>query len=509
MSLELIVNGNLLEVSRSTPMALTYVANDLAELRNRQSNHTNRFKLPLTRRNRELLELPEIITSETLIPYQSSDAIVIQDGVQIVPEGLFEILQVQDMIDAQVISGNNGFFDKIKNKDLRDLDLSAFNHTWDLTTVIASRNNTAADGYIYPLINYGNLTGTSNTFDVRLQPASVFWKTILDQIHVDAGYSKTGNIFTKSVNVGGLFGTNVVMYSNMIVPFTNDALPNVFNTTVGVTDLLPDMTQTEFVKAFMQMFGLFPQTDQVAKNVNYFQLQDVVDNQDQAVNLSAKMDVSSKPLIKYSAGSYGQVNRLRYSQDDLGINVGAGTIDIDDETIVGERVLFNLPFAPTVRAPGLEATAIVPLINKIVGGVFATSTKPRVLIMRRGSNVGNLPQITNGVDYTDGSTTINIAANDLPYCHYDTGGLPIVSLSFGNNTGRTDGLISNHYGEAFESMFTRPKTLQQNFKLNQVYISSIDHSLPVFIESMSEFFYLDSVNKYIGGRLTPVNLRRL
>lgn len=508
MSLDLFVNGKRLEVSKNTPIALTYVANDLAELRNRQSNRSNRFKIPLTRLNREILELPDIITSETLIPYRSNDAIVIQDGVQIVPEGLFEILQVQDMIDAQVISGNNGFFDKIKDKDLRDLDLSAFNHTWDLSTVIASRNNIAANGYIYPLINYGNLTSGSNTFDVRLQPASVFYKTILDQIHVDAGYSKTGDIFTKSVNVGGLFGTNVVMYPNMIIPFSNDALPNAFGTTVNVSDLLPDMTQTDFVKAFMQLFGLFPQADQVAKNVDYFQLQEVINNQDQVVNWSDKMDTSRKPTIKYGAGSYGQVNRLRYSQDDSDINFGAGTLNIDDETIVGERVLFNVPFSSTKDAPALQ-TARIPLINKIVDGVFSTTTNPRILIMRRGSQVGQIAQIANGVDYTDGFATTNIAGNDLPYCHFDRGGDPIVSMSFGNNPGRTDGLISAHYDPAFSSMFTRPKELTQNFKLDQVDISSIDHSLPVFIESMNEFFYLNRVDKYIGGRLTPVNLIRL
>ena len=506
MSLELIVNGKRLEVSKSTPMALTFVANDLAELRNRQSNHSNRFKLPLTRLNREILELPEIITSETLIPYRSNDAIVIQDGVQIVPEGFFEILQVGEFIEAQVVSGNSSFFDKIKDKDLRDLDLSAFNHTWNLTTVIASRNNTAANGYIYPLINYGNLVSTNNTFDVRLQPASVFFKTIFDQIHVDSGFSKTGNIFTKSVNVGGVFGPNVVMYDNLIIPFSNDALPNSFNTTVNVSDLLPDMTQTDFIKAFMQMFGLFPQTDQVAKNVDYFQFQDVINNQDKVVNWSGKMDVANKPVIDYGAGSYGQVNRLLYKQDDSDINFGSGTISIDDETIVGEKILFELPFAPTKHGFVIE-TIRMPLINKIVGGVFSTTTKPRILLMRRGINVF-FPAPLPGVDYTDGITTTNIAGDDLPYCQYDESAFP--SLSFKDtDIFFQNGLIAKHYDPAFSNMFTRPKSLTQLFKLDQVDISAIDHSLPIFIESMSEFFYLNRVDKYIGGRLTSVNLRRL
>lgn len=504
MSLDLFVNGKRLEVSESTPIALTYVANDLAELRNRQSNHTNRFKLPLTRLNREILELPDVINSETLIPYRSNDAIIIQEGVQIVPEGLFEIIQVQEFIEAQVIHGNTAFFDKIKDKDLRDLDLSAFNHTWNLTNVVSSRNNTAVDGYIYPLINYGNLTSGSNVFDVRLQPASIFFKTIFDQIHVDAGFTKTGNIFTKSVNVGGLFGTNVVMYPNLIIPFSNDALPNAFGTAVNVTDLLPDMTQTDFVKGFMQMFGLFPQTDQVGKNVDYFQLSDIVNNQDQIVNWSAKMDVSVKPLIEYSAGDYGQVNRLRYMQDDATENFGAGELLVDDETITGEQVLFELPYAPTIDASVLE-TVQIPLINKIVSGEFSISTQPRILLMRRGSQVGQLPVSPNGIDYFDGITTTNISGADAPYCHFDYTAGPIASLFFGTS----DGLISKHYDPEFSNMLTKPKTITQNFKLDQVDISSIDHSLPVFLEEFSEFFYLNRVDKYIGGRLTSVNLKRL
>ena len=516
MSLELIVNGKLLEVSKSTPMALTFVANDLAELRNRQSNRTNRFKIPLTRLNREILELPEIITSETLIPYRSNDAIVIQEGVQIVPEGLFEILQVQDMIEAQVISGNASFFDKIKDKNINDISgLSDFNHTQDFATVVDSRFNTAADGYIYPIINYGNLSINSNDFDVRFQPAAIFFKVILDGIFRDAGFTKSGGIFTKTTNVGGLFGTTIPIYNNLIIPYTNDGLPNVFNNPVDVAGLLPDMTQTDFVKAFMQMFGLFPITDQVSKNVDFFQLQDVVNNQDQVVNWSDKMDTSRKPLIKYSAGSYGQVNRLRYKQDDSDINFGAGILSIDDETIIGEKILFELPFAPTRSSGGVE-TVQIPLINKLTMGQFilsefGISTSPRVLLMRRGDGIGQLPVSSNGVRYTDNIFASQVVpGSEAPYCHFDYTAGPIASLSFKDTgVGSPNGLIGNHYGQAFESMFTRPKSMTQLFNLDQVDISAIDHRLPVFIESISEFFYLDSVNNYIGGRLTSVNLRRL
>ena len=505
MSLDLIINGRRAEVSRSTPIALTYVMNDLAELRNIQSNRSNRFKLPMTRRNREIFELSEELSSETLIPYRRLDVIVIQDGVQIVPEGSLELTMSQSEYLAVVLSGNAGFFDRIKDKRLVDLDLSEFSHVWDFQRIVDSRIHDSSDGYIYSVINYGNLDDT-NVVDTRLQFPAMFAKALVDKIMEETGFSVSGNILTKLISPPGTNNAvRVNIWENLILPFTNDtfthadifktsrlfraglssdinaitptdpleaiigvviplnddsstglfdngdhyststfvytidevssqkffldvlvettvfddvlvniritknridgvsggdtlatqnflvniiegeklfqieadftdfqigdritatinvlrgflgANPNPIPVTSGFfvrqsgtfffndvsTDVLvgstidparhlPDMTQTQFMKGVFQMLGIMPQASSIDKTIPLIRLEDIYDNQDKALNWSDKMDASQRPAVGYSIGNYAQVNKLKYSEDNLDANFASGDILIDD-----------------------------------------------------------------------------------------------------------------------------------------------------------------------------------
>jgi len=334
---------------------------------------------------------------------------------------------------------------------------------------------------------------------------------LVDEIVSNTGYTISGDIIDRLIKVPGVVtSVRVNVWNQLIVPFTNDTHPAVFGGTVEIADILPDMTQVEFLKGIFQMLGIMPQTDNVSKNIQMVQLDELITNQDKAVNLSDKMDTSQPPLIQYSAGNYAQVNRLIYKQDNLNAEFGAGSLLVDDQTLIGERTMFELPFAPTFDDPGINflQTIGIPQIIKLdaPGGMLKTSTEPRILFMRRGPGTEQFASPPNGVDYTDGITTVNVSGVTMPICHFD---VPALTTLMSLDLDTVRGLISVHYSTHRDRLLVRPKSITQNFKLNQVDISSIDHSLPVFIESMSEFFYLNSVNNYIGGRLTAVNLKRL
>ena len=519
MGLDLLINGKRVEVSPSTPLALTYVANDLAELQNRQSNHSNRFKLPLTRRNREIFGLANEITSETLIPYRRNDAIAIQDGVQVVPEGSLEILAIGASIEAQLVHGNSSFFDLISEKNIRDLDLSQFDHVWNAQNVRDSFTRT--EGYIYPLIHYfppvsvfGQLIRENFNFAVGFAeafiPGAVFVHTILSTIASEAGFTIEGDLIDRLSDGNTLLPKGIKMYPNLIIPFSNDSLPNPFGTLTQVSTLLPDINQVDFFKAIMQLLGIFPQIDDVAKVINLFQLSDVIRNQDRNLDWSSKLDPSTNPLINFKLSNYAQVNFMRYGKDELEEDLGVGQLNIDDDTLGGEKTLFQSIFSPTLSNTDFNKFS-VPIIDKVdissVPFTFSKSTKPRILVLRRFPD-GQRADAESQNNLIDGVVVDTTDAR----CHFIYEGVDslfdVPNLTFGNVNVLKTGLISNHY-QGFENMFTRVKRIVVNLNLNQVDISIIDHRIPIYLSQFNEYFYLNKISNYINGRLTAVELIRL
>jgi hypothetical protein len=201
---QLYINGQLLDLSNDSPIALTFQINNLADVRNQSGNTSNQFKVPLTQRNRRILGFPDDIKITTNIPYTTLDAKIVQDGIEVVPAGIGEINSAdENTASITVLSGNVDFFDNIDAPiyDMGDSSKPAgqkqvfapYNHTWNLTNVVASRLNT--EGYIYPVIDYGILNQDQPyTIDVRNMRPGFFIKTAIDLIVKNAGYKAKGSL---------------------------------------------------------------------------------------------------------------------------------------------------------------------------------------------------------------------------------------------------------------------------------------------------------------------------
>jgi hypothetical protein len=206
---EVYINDQLVDLDEGkSPIRLTYAVNDLAELKDRQAYSTNSFKLPLTQNNLSICGFPLDAPIIGLQPYRKNTGKVVQGGVEILVNGIALITGASDSIQVQILSGLKGFFDTIADKKLSELDLSAYDHVWDLATVAGSQLNT--DGFIYPVIDYGGLSVTDRRADVRQLRPATFRKTIIEQIAIDAGYSISGSY------------TAYQKYIDSLVPFTND-----------------------------------------------------------------------------------------------------------------------------------------------------------------------------------------------------------------------------------------------------------------------------------------------
>lgn len=206
---EVYINDILLDLDEdNNPIRLIYAINDLAELKDRQAYSTNTFKIPNTQKNKIACGIPDNAQLIQTQPYRKNTAKIVQNGIEILTNGTAIITSSGEDIQVQVLSGLIGFFDIIADKKISDLDLSEYDHTWNLTNVAASQSNT--DGYVYPVIDYGSLSNDSRRADVRQLRPATFRKTIIEKIVSEAGYTISGNPLSYD------------KYVRSLIPFSND-----------------------------------------------------------------------------------------------------------------------------------------------------------------------------------------------------------------------------------------------------------------------------------------------
>lgn len=219
-TLQLYINNQLADLSDDNPIALTFQINDLADVKNQAGNTSNQFKLPLTQNNRRILGFPDDIRITNELPYTVYAAKLVQDGLEIVPNGQGVINSCDENSAAfTVISGNVDFFDGLDGKiyDMGDKTKPTgakqpfvpYQHVWDLNTVAVSQTKT--DGFIYPVVNHGTLSPKKPyTVDVRQLRPAFFLHTFIDMIVRQTGYKPTGSLL------------NDELYNKIIIPFSND-----------------------------------------------------------------------------------------------------------------------------------------------------------------------------------------------------------------------------------------------------------------------------------------------
>lgn len=229
--IQLFLNDKPVDLSDDNPIALTFQINDLAEVQNQQGNTSNQFKIPLTQNNRAILGYADDMTIEipglpSQMPYSRMDARLIQNGIEVFPNAIAEINQIDsDNASITILSGNVDFFDSLGGQ-LADMGDSTsqwsgyganmvwqpFDHKWNLENVVNSQTHTAEDGWIYPVVDYGMLSLTNfSQIDVRNQRPGFFIKKAIDLLVQSTGYTATGSLL------------NDPLYPLLIAQFSNSS----------------------------------------------------------------------------------------------------------------------------------------------------------------------------------------------------------------------------------------------------------------------------------------------
>ncbi|HWZ36590.1 MAG TPA: hypothetical protein VNW51_10540, partial [Mucilaginibacter sp.] len=201
--LQLHIDDQLADLTADGPIALTFQINNLAEVKNQQGNTSNQFKLPLTQNNRRILGFPDDVAFCRDKPYKKYQAKLVQDGLEIIPYGICELNSIeQDMANVTILSGNVDFFDAIDGSLYQMGDKTSpwysplwknYDHDWTLDNVVTSQTKT--EGWIYPVVDYGDFTDDpGQTINVTTLRPGFFIKSAVDLLVKTTGYKAKGSL---------------------------------------------------------------------------------------------------------------------------------------------------------------------------------------------------------------------------------------------------------------------------------------------------------------------------
>lgn len=195
----IIANGQELELAGSK-IALTKQIANLGSTKDRNTNYTNRIRLPWTAKNLQALGMTHQTTSGEDAAYIQTDAQIIAKGIPVETFGFLRVLSVAKDIEIAINGPEYGFFKAIEGLTLYDLDWSDNDHTYNQSTAGAAATRT--EGYMYPVVDYGALTSTA--IDLNLYRPGMHLHTILTKIATTQGYTLEGDILTDDLYLRAL-----------------------------------------------------------------------------------------------------------------------------------------------------------------------------------------------------------------------------------------------------------------------------------------------------------------
>lgn len=289
---------------------------------------------------------------------------------------------------------------------------------------------------------------------------------------------------------------NVISGSMQIYPLTN---PTSFtNSGAGIApyayyaDLLPDMSQSDFIKDFMVRFGLLAsEKDNVVTFKSYNEIIATVTGKD----LTNKK-VDDPEDVEFNPLSYAQENLFEYSSaDDISDAVdGTGSIDIDNDNIDITKTIYTSPFAKTLTATaqttlGNILCANIPILDPSVSPEYLNAWNaeagPRLLLVRdRYSYEPVYPVGASAADYKvayfeDGSQTDQMSFQEF---------------------------IDDNYS-LLEEILQKAKLLNRSYILDESDISTLSFLEPIW--DTDSFFLLNIVGPFQPGKKTKINMLKI
>ncbi|WP_055562648.1 hypothetical protein [Hymenobacter sp. AT01-02] len=248
---------------------------------------------------------------------------------------------------------------------------------------------------------------------------------------------------------------------------------------VRLQDLLPDMSQRDFVKGFVGLFGLTQQTDPYTRRLTFTPTAAALAaNLGSAPDWSPKVDTQRPAPRLFHLPDQAQQNWFRWKEDstnpDSAKELGDGMLPCADATLEAKRDTVVLPWAATTQ--GAQGLLLLPVYKVRVGTVMEAAEydqqrpAPRLVVQTTQ---------TRAVTLTDGSNTVPIA--------------PRISTFAGLDFQRE--LLPTYYTH-LAAVYARPLLYKPSVRLSALEVTGFDQLQPVWLEKEGAFFYANKLNSW-------------
>lgn len=225
---ELWINNTLVDLNENGIESLFIISKQIQDIREpekKQTDYSRNIQIPGSKNNDLLFsyafELSHDIqnTSTTNFnpdfnPNLKATAIAYLDGVEFF-NGIAQLTQVNVLHNRQVVYNITllgklaNIFTVLGEKELREIDLSANDHTYSVSNIV---NSWTINGvYVYPMIDYG-FSPNLQDFSVNNTYPAIYVKKYIDKIFNDAGFTYTSTFLTSD------------FFRHLIIPFNSSAL---------------------------------------------------------------------------------------------------------------------------------------------------------------------------------------------------------------------------------------------------------------------------------------------
>lgn len=218
-----------LDLYDTISLPITYSIADIRQPDQRQGTFTKTISLPGTKQNNHLFthifRVNKVTNVNDFNPSLKASCLILEDSVEIF-KGSLRLNDISYLEDGEIIYNCVAFgettdlFFSLANKEIVELFTSTdtLNHTWNRANIVASWSATKGQGYVYPMIDYGNIDDKMrNTWDTKDFYPAIYVKEYIDRIFAQAGYTYTSAFF------------NTNRFKSLIIPYNKGLLKKTEN----------------------------------------------------------------------------------------------------------------------------------------------------------------------------------------------------------------------------------------------------------------------------------------
>ena len=336
--------------------------------------------------------------------------------------------------------------------------------------------NTLIPNYEISLPNY--FSAGTNHYTLELPQANIYYPQ--RDLYVQINFRSLGSFYGDSSSVI-LESTSTVTVKD--TRYGTEHMLD-YNNFIDLCMIMPKITQADFVKNYLLLFGLIPVVNDIDNTVTFVKFDKVLSNIGSALDWTNKIDLSEVGEIEFISDKYGQRNNFTYTPDGDEIKpIGTdGVLTIDNANLEAEVDLVEVLFASSVVNQRLVAEDIAQ-VGIYETGVFKSTRVPRILNVdfKQMINQDILPLILK-----DGVSTIDTYIDvPVPYFIKDAD----FNLGFGNN------ILDNYYS-LIQSVMGQSKILTLLVRLNAADINQLNFTIPIYLQQYESYFYINKIEGY-------------